>query len=207
MIGIVTAVFSSSVISTLLTLAGGYFIVNKKAADYTNELAKKKKIAEIYYEERAKVLQELYILLVNRPSDIVNLLKFLKDSAMEGVHSYPQVYHDLYKDLIVNEDKFRKTLLNSSLYLKDEDYMTMKDSRTYWGPSVSLIVDLFSLYKKVPNVNTNTSFQTAEFKEFSSKALKINNIDKVIEKHTKATVDIEEIADIIKKTIASNEIL
>lgn len=207
MIGIVTAVFSSSVISTLLTLAGGYFIVNKKAADYTNELAKKKKIAEIYYEERAKVLQELYILLVNRPSDIVNLLKFLKDSAMEGVHSYPQVYHDLYKDLIVNEDKFRKTLLNSSLYLKDEDYMTIKDSRTYWGPSVSLIVDLFSLYKKVPNVNTNTSFQTAEFKEFSSKALKINNIDKVIEKHTKATVDIEEIADIIKKTIASNEIL
>ncbi|KKW71197.1 hypothetical protein [Lactococcus cremoris] len=207
MIGIVTAVFSSSVISTLLTLAGGYFIVNKKAADYTNELAKKKKIAEIYYEERAKVLQELYILLVNRPSDIVNLLKFLKDSAMEGVHSYPQVYHDLYKDLIVNEDKFRKTLLNSSLYLKDEDYMTIKDSRTYWGPSVSLIVDLFSLYKKVPNVNTNTSFHTAEFKEFSSKALKINNIDKVIEKYTKATVDIEEIADIIKKTIASNEIL
>ncbi|MGN8066462.1 hypothetical protein ACTCUF_07990 [Lactococcus lactis] len=207
MIGIVTVVFSSSVISTLLTLAGGYFIVNKKAADYTNELAKKKKIAEIYYEERAKVLQELYVLLVNRPSDIVNLLEFLKDSAMKGVHSNPQVYYDLYKDLIVNEDKFRKTLLKSSLYLKDEDYMTIKDSRTFWGPSVSLIVDLFSLYKKVPNVNTDTSFHTAEFQEFSSKALKVYEIDKVIEKYKKATVDIEEIADIIKKTIASNEIL
>lgn len=204
---IIVTVLSSSVISTLLTLVGSYFIVNKKAADYTNELAKNKKIAEIYYEERAKVLQELYILLVNRPTVIVNLLKFLRDSAMEGVHSNPQVYHDLYKDLIVNEEQFRKTLLNSSLYLKDEDYMTIKNSRAFWGPSVSLIVDLFSLYKKVPNVNTDTSFHTAEFQKFSSEVLKTHDINKVIEKYTEATFDVEKMADIIKKTIASNEIL
>ena len=112
MIGIITAVFSSSVISTILTLAGGYFIVNKKAADYADELEKKKKVAEIYYEERAKVLQELYVLLVNRPSDIVNLMRFLGKTAKKEVWANSEPYLVLYEEVKLNEDLLKKCCLN-----------------------------------------------------------------------------------------------
>lgn len=181
--------------------------LSKQEARFKNELDKQKKIAEIYYEERARVLQELFILLVNRPSNIINLLKFFRDSAMGGKVTNPQVYYDLYEELEINEDRLRKALLNSSLYLADVDYMAIKRVRDYWGEPVSLIVDLYDSYKKIPNVNDDSSIYSAEFLEFKLKTLEIRDINNVIKEYTKASVDTQKIADIIKKTIASDDML
>lgn len=208
MIGIIiTAVFSSSVISTLLTLAGGYFIVNKKAADYANELEKKRKVAEIYYEERAKVLQELYILLVNLPSDCVNLMRFLGKNAQGVTFSNPQAFHESFRELKENEGKIKKALLNSSLYLKEDDYIIIKAFRDNWGEPVKTIVDLFVLYEETLDVNFEIQFDSDEFRKFSDKALKDGKLVSMFKEYTEPSEDFEEIANIIKRAIASEDIL
>lgn len=207
MIGIIVTVLSSSVISTILTLAGSYFIVNKKAADYTNELEKKKKVAEIYYEERAKVLQELYVLLVNLPSDCVNLMRFLGLAAQKKTVSNTQIINESFRELKENEGKLKKALLNSSLYLKEDDYILIKAFRDNWGEPVKTIVDLFVLYEKTIDVNFEIQFDSDEFRKFSDKALKDGKLVSMYKEYTEPNEDFEEIANIIKRVIASEDIL
>ncbi len=203
---IVFAVLSSSVISTLLTLAGGFFIVNKKAADYTNELEKKKKVAEIYYQERAKVLQELYILLVNLPSDVVNLIRFLGKTAQGERWSNPEVYVNLFEELKSNEDKLKKVMLYSSLYLRDDDYKKIKKFREHWGEPIKVIVDLFKLYEKIPDKDSPISTSSNEFKEFSNQTLNVHKLNLMFKDSVDNSKKFGEISDILKRTIASEEI-
>lgn len=180
--------------------------LTNQEAIFKNELDKKKKIAEIYYEERAKVLQELYTLLVNGPSDIVNLIRFLGKTARKEEWANSEPYLVLYEEVKLNEDLLKKVLLKSSLYLKNEDYITIKKFHDKWGEPVKVIVDLFVLFEKVPDKGSIMFTLSNEFKEFSHQTLEVKKLNVMFETCVKLSNDFDEIANIIKRAIASEEI-
>lgn len=198
----ITVILSSSVISSLITLACGYFIVNKKDAEFKNMLEKKKKIAEIYYEERAKVLQELYRLLVVRNNDIVNLMKFLGVTARGGEYATSEPFLLKYENFKENEDKLQNVLLYSVLFLKKKDHLSIKEFYDNNSKPVRYIVDLFELYYDIPDFRNKNS---EEFKVFSQKVLEVG-LGKMFQAQIEESKKFDDLVKIIKGAIASDEI-
>ncbi|MCQ4972608.1 hypothetical protein [Lactococcus lactis] len=203
-----------ALIPSLVTVVSSYIInrknnelkseLNNQEARFKNELEKQKKIAEIYYEERAKVLQEVYILFVNRQNNVVALLKFLGQFAERGNWPNRQVFHDTYAELIKDEVKLVKVLLYASLYLKDDDFKIIKDFHHTWNEPVGHIVDLYVLYEKIPNKDSGLYLLSDKFDNFSKEATK-HNIRALFTKYSKESKNFEQIKNILRNAIASEE--
>lgn len=172
---------------------------------FKSELEKSKKISEIYYEERARVLQELYILMINRSNDVISLLTFLGNTSKGAKWPNPKPYYDTYEKFELNELKLIKTLLYATLYLKDDDYQKIKVTYELWNEPVGHIVDLFTLYEKIPEKNSFSFLESSEFTEFA-KQVEQRKLRLIFEKYVKASNDFTEIKEIIRNTIASPEI-
>lgn len=198
----IIVILSSSVISSLITLAGGYFIVNKKDAEFKSMLEKKKKIAEIYYEERAEVLQELYRLLVVRNNDMVNLMKFLGEIARGNEYATADPFLLRYENFKKTEDEIQNTLLYSVLFLKEKDHLSIKEFYDNNSKPVRYIVDLFELYYDIPDLRNKNS---EEFKVFSQKVLDVG-LGKMFQAQIKETKKFDNLVKIIKDAIASEKI-
>ncbi|WP_270233118.1 hypothetical protein [Lactococcus garvieae] len=198
----ITVLLSSSVISSLITLAGGYFIVNKKDAEFKNMLEKKKKIAEIYYEERAEVLQKLYRLLVVRNNDMVNLMKFLGEIARGNEYATADPFILRYENFKETEVEIQRILLYSALFLKEKDHLSIKEFYNNNSTPVPYIVDLFELYYDIPDLRNKNS---EEFKVFSQKVLDVE-LGKMFKEQIEETKKFGDLVKIIKNAIASDEI-
>lgn len=202
----IIALLSSSVISSLITLAGGYFIVNKKDAEFKTMLEQQKKISEIYYEERAKLLQDLYRYLINRNNDITNLMKFLGETSNGGTYSNSVKFIQRYEKFEENEEKVAQLLTYSYIFFKKEDYLAIKNFYDFWSKPVPFIVDLFKLYDKIPDKEI---LKSSEFMFFSKKVKEVKLAELFNERvrNDGKKDDFENIVKIIRDTIATNEIV
>ncbi|AUS69952.1 hypothetical protein LLG50_07675 [Lactococcus lactis subsp. lactis] len=97
-------------------------------------------------------------------------------------------------------------LLKSSLYLKNEDYITIKKFRDKWGEPVKVIVDLFILFEKIPDKGSITFTLSNEFKEFAHQTLEVKKLNVMFKTYVELSNDFNEIANILKRAIASEEI-
>ncbi|WP_153924950.1 hypothetical protein [Lactococcus petauri] len=178
--------------------------ISKQEEIFKSELNKQIKISSIYYEQRAKILQQLYLLLVTRNNKIVQRMKFLNDTADGGQYVNPKPFYKLFDEFEKDESDLDTVLLQSSLFLSPEDYSVIKSFHTLWSKPISVIVDLYELYKKVPNKENEEFTKSENFAEFSKEVIK-KELYTMEENYRKLSGGFGNVRDIIKKTIESKD--
>lgn len=178
--------------------------ISKQEEIFKSELNKQIKISSIYYEERAKMLQQLYSLLIIRNSNVVQYMKFLNGSAVGGQFVNPKPYYKLFEERDEQETYLNTLMLQSSLFLSTEDYLEIKKFHTLWSEPISVIVDLYELYKKIPNKDNKEFTKSEEFVEFSNEVIK-KELHTMEKNYRKLSGGFGNVREIIKKTIESKD--
>lgn len=178
--------------------------ISKQEEIFKSELNKQIKISSIYYEERAKILQQLYSLLINRNSNIVQYMKFLNASADGGQFVNPKPYYKLFEERDEQETYLNTLMLQSSLFLSKEDYLEIKKFHTLWSEPISIIVDLYELYKEIPNKENQEFTKSENFAEFSNEVIK-NELHTMEKNYRKLSEGFGNVREIIKNTIESKD--
>lgn len=179
--------------------------ISKQEEIFKSELNKQIKISSIYYEQRAKILQQLYLLLVTRNNKIVQRMKFLNETAKGGQYVNPKPFYKLFDEFEKEESDLDTVLLQSSLFLSTEDYSVIKNFHLLWSKPISNIVDLYELFKKIPNYGTGQFTESDMFEKFSKKTLEDVNLVTLEKAYRSLSGDFRNIRKIIKNTIESND--
>lgn len=179
--------------------------ISKQEEIFKSELNKQIKISSIYYEQRAEIIQQLYLLLVTRNNKIVQRMKFLNDTAIGGQYTNPKPFYKLFEEFEEQESNLETVLLQSSLFLSPEDYLVIKNFHELWSKPISDIVDLYELYKKIPNYGMDEFTESDMFKNFSKITLEEVNLTDLEKTYRDLSGNIRNIRKIIKKTIESSD--
>lgn len=179
--------------------------ISKQEEIFKSELNKQIKISSIYYEQRAKILQQLYLLLVTRNNKIVQRMNFLIETAKGEQCVNIKTFYKLFDEFEKEEGDLNTVLLQSSLFLSPEDYLIIKNFHTLWTKPISDIADLFELFKKIPNYGTGEFTESDMFEKFSKKTLEDVNLVILEKTYRSLSGNFRNIRKIIKNTIESND--